>query len=72
MEKQVEEEKKELEKQREQKEQVKLQLRRYKEGSGSERRIAAGIKSEEAEQEEREVEQNRLDNLLEPVKDKSS
>ena len=50
MEKQVEEEKKELEKQREQKEQVKLQLRRYKEGSGSERRIAAGFKSEEAEQ----------------------
>ena len=49
MKKQVEEEKKELEKQREQ-EQVKLQLRRYKEDSGSERRVAAGFKSEEAEQ----------------------
>ena len=60
-----------MESQREQQKPEKLQLKREKEESGSESRIAAGFKRVSRQSsEESEVEQLMSDNLLEPEKEK--
>ena len=68
VEKQLEEAKKELESQREQRKVEKLQLKREKEDSGSESRIAAGFKrARKQSSEERVVEQIRSACQILPV-----